>query len=109
MSFVTLEPGAGEAVRSALAEKGVQGSVRLELQFTGCCDPSLGLSVDTIRESDLVQEIDDLTFVMSPETHEVAGEVRISHKEEAQRTVFVLTSSKPLSEWDGLLTCGIRT
>jgi len=109
MSLVTLEPGAGEAVKSALAEKGVQGPVRLELQFTGCCDPSLGLSVDTIRESDLVQEIDGLTFVISPETHEVVGEVRISHKDEARRTVFVLTSSNPLSEWDGLLTCGIRT
>ena len=109
MSLVTLEPGAGQAVKSALAEKGAQGPVRLELQFTGCCDPSLGLSVDTIRESDLVQEIDGLTFVMSPETHEVVGKVTISHKQEARRIVFVVTSSKPLSEWDGLLTCGIRT
>ena len=104
MPLVTLEPGVGQAIRSSLAEAGVHGPVRIEIQSSGCCDPSLGLIVDTIRESDLVEEVDGLTFVISPETHELVGEVRISCTDEEGRKGFVLTSSKPLSEWDGFAT-----
>jgi Fe-S cluster assembly iron-binding protein IscA len=108
MSLVKLDPGVGQAVKSLLSEKGAQGPIRIELQFTGCCDPSLGLIVDTIRESDLIQEVDGVTFVIDPETHQLAGEVKISYTEDAGRDRFVLTSSKPVGEWDGLLTCSIR-
>jgi Fe-S cluster assembly iron-binding protein IscA len=108
MSLVTLDPGAGQAVKSLLSERGVQGPIRIEVQFTGCCDPSLGLIVDTVRESDLVEELDGLTFVISPETHQLVGEVRISYVDEAGKKGFVLTSSKPISEWDGFATSSIR-
>jgi Fe-S cluster assembly iron-binding protein IscA len=108
MSLVKLNPATSQAVRSLLSEGGAQGPVRIELQFTGCCDPSLGLIVDRIRESDLVQEVDGLTFVIDPETHELAGEVEIAYKDEEGRRVFVLTSSKPVGEWDGLITCSIK-
>ena len=47
MSLVKLNKAAGQAVKSVLAEKGSPGPVRIELQFTGCCDPSLGLIVDS--------------------------------------------------------------
>jgi Fe-S cluster assembly iron-binding protein IscA len=104
MPLVTLEPGAGQAIRSSLAEAGVHGPIRIETQFSGCCDPSLGLIVDAIRESDLIEEVDGLTFVISPETHELVGEVTISHADGG----FVLTSGKPLGEWDGFATCRIR-
>jgi Fe-S cluster assembly iron-binding protein IscA len=108
MSLVTLDPGAGEAIRSLLSEGGIQGPIRIEIQSTGCCDPSLGLMVDTVRESDLVEELDGLTFVISPETHQLVGEVRISCADDAGREGFVLTSSKPLSEWDGFAARSIR-
>ena len=108
MPLVTLGPGAGQAVKSLLSERGIQGPVRVELQFTGCCDPSLGLIVDTAHESDLVEEVDGLTFVIDPETHELAGEVRISCTDDAGSNRFVLTSSKPVGEWDGFATCSIR-
>jgi len=108
MPLVTLGPGAGRAIKSLLSERGIQGPVRIELQFTGCCDPSLGLIVDTAHESDLVEEVDGLTFVISPETHELAGEVTISYADEAGRRGFVLTSSNPVGEWDGFATGGIR-
>lgn len=107
--MVTLEPGAGQAITSLLAEKGIQRPLRIELQFSGCCDPTLGLGVDTIRESDLVQELDGLTFVVSPETYQLAGDVTISYVEEAGRRGFVLTPSKPLSEWDGFGVITIKT
>jgi len=104
MSLVTLEPGAGQAIRLSLAEVGVHGPVRIEIQSSGCCDPSLSLIVDTIRESDLVEEVDGVTFVVSPETRELVGEVTISSTDDG----FVLTSSRPLSEWDGFAPCKIR-
>ncbi len=104
MSLVTLDPGAGQAVKSLLSERGIEGPVRIELQFTGCCDPSLGLIVDTVRESDLVGESDGITFVISAETHELVGEVRISYTDDSGRKGFVLTSSKPISEWAGFAT-----
>jgi Fe-S cluster assembly iron-binding protein IscA len=107
MSLVTLGPGAGQAIKSLLSEGGIQGPIRIEIQSTGCCDPSLGLIVDTVRESDLVEELDGLTFVISPETHQLVGEVRISYTDDAGRKGFVLTSSKPLSEWDGFATRSI--
>jgi Fe-S cluster assembly iron-binding protein IscA len=108
MSIVTLDTDASQAVKSALAEKGVRGPIRIELASSGCCDASLGLSVDTVHESDLVEEVEGLTFVISPETHELVGEVRISYRNDAGRKGFVLTSSKPVSEWDGFGTCDIR-
>ncbi len=108
MSLVTLDAEASQAVKSLLAEGGVPGPVRIDLRFSGCCDPSLGLMVDTVRESDLVEEVDGLTFVVDPETHELAGEVRISLAEGGERTAFILTGSKPISEWDGLVTCSLR-
>ena len=109
MSLVNLDATASQAVKSLMSEKGSQGPVRIELQFTGCCDPSLGLIVDAARESDLVEEVDGVTFVIDPQTHELAGEVSIAYKDDAGRDVFVLTSSHTIGEWDGLITCSLRT
>jgi Fe-S cluster assembly iron-binding protein IscA len=109
MSLVIVEPDAAQAIKSLLSAKGLPGPVRIETQFTGCCDPSLGLLVDEARESDLVEETDGLTFVVSPETAELAGEVRIALGVDSQRTTFLLTSKKPLSEWDGFTSCEIKS
>jgi Fe-S cluster assembly iron-binding protein IscA len=108
MSLVTLAPGAGQAMKSLLSEGGAEGPVRIEVQFTGCCGPSLGLMVDAVRESDLVEELEGLTFAISPETHELVGEVTIACADDAGRKEFVLSSSEPISEWDGFAACGIR-
>ena len=104
MSLVTLEPGVAEAIKLSLAEAGAHGPLRIAITSSGCCDPSFGLAVDRIRESDLVEELDGVTFVISRETHDLVGEVTISHREDG----FFLTSSKPLSEWDGFAPCKIR-
>ncbi len=106
--MVKLKAGAGQAIRSFLAEKGLKRPIRIDLQSSGCCDASLGLSVDTVRESDLIQELDGLTFVVSPETHQLVGEVTISYVEDIGRRGFVLTSTKPVSEWDGFGVSSIR-
>jgi Fe-S cluster assembly iron-binding protein IscA len=104
--MIHLEPSACEAIRAFLVERGLQGPLRIDLQSSGCCDASLGLSVDEAREGDLIQEVDELTFVIRPETYRLVGEVRISYVDEIGRKGFVLKASRPLSEWD---TFGIST
>jgi Fe-S cluster assembly iron-binding protein IscA len=107
MPLVRVSLAASEAMRSLLTEKGVQGPVRIELQFTGCCDPSLGLLVDPAREEDLVEQADGLTFIIDPATQELAGEVAIDYKGDG-RDAFLVTSANPIGEWDGLITCNLR-
>ena len=108
MAAVTLDADAVQAVKSFLSEEGTQGPLRIELTSSGCCDASLGLSVDSVHESDLVEEVDGLTFVIGPETLQLVGEVRISYVDEAARKGFVLISSNAVSEWDGFAPTTIR-
>jgi Fe-S cluster assembly iron-binding protein IscA len=105
---IQLESGAGQAIKSFLSEKGIQEPIRIDLNSTGCCDVSLGLSVDTVRPADLVEEIDGLQFTMSPETYQLVGDVTISFVDEKDKQGFVLCSSKPVSEWAGFGVCSIR-
>ena len=67
----------------------------------------MGLSVDSIREPDLIEEVDGLTFVIGPEVHQLVGDITISYTDEIGRKGFILTSDKPVSEWDGLGVCAI--
>jgi Fe-S cluster assembly iron-binding protein IscA len=106
--MVQLQPGAGQAIKSFLSEKGIQGPIRIDLNSTGCCDVFLGLSVDQLRAADLIEEVDGLQFIMSPETYQLVGEVTISFVDEREKRGFVLVSSKPVSEWAGFGTCTIR-
>jgi Fe-S cluster assembly iron-binding protein IscA len=106
--MVKLEPDAARAIRSFLREKGLNRPIRIDLRSSGCCDPVLGLSVDSTRESDLIEKLDELTFVISPEIHELVGEVTISYVDDAGTKGFVLTSVKPVSEWDGVGAGDIR-
>ena len=100
--MVKLEASATQAIKAFLAEQGIQGPLRIDLRSSGCCDPSLSLCVDNIRESDLIQEVEGLTFIMSSEIYQLVGEVTISYPDEIARKGFLLTSERPVSEWEGL-------
>jgi Fe-S cluster assembly iron-binding protein IscA len=65
--------------------------------------------MDNIRESDLIEEVDGLTFVIGPEVYQLVGDITISYTDETGRKGFILTSDKPLGEWDGLTACTIGT
>jgi len=101
ITVVNLEPGASQAIKSFLADKGIQRPIRIDLNFNGCCDSSLCLRVDSILDSDLTLESDGLTLIVSPDTARLVGEVTISYVNEAGRKGFRLTSSNPVGEWDG--------
>ena len=106
--MVKLEASAIQAIRSFLAEKGIQEPLRIDLRSSGCCDPSLMLSVGNVCESDLLQEVEGLTIIMSPEIYQLVGEVTISYADEIGRKGFLLTPEKPISEWDGFGVSLIR-
>ncbi len=103
-----MEPGVSQAVKSFLADKGIHKPVRIDLNFSGCCDSSLCLRVDNISETDFILETDGLRFVINLETYELVGEVTISYVDEIGRKGFVLKSSKPVGEWDGFGVSDIR-
>jgi Fe-S cluster assembly iron-binding protein IscA len=109
MSWVHLASGAGDAIRHSLTGKDLNRPVRIDLHSTGCCDASLGLCLDEIHEDDLIQDTDGLTFVISPEVHKLAGQVTITCADDKDKSGFVLTSTKPISEWEGMGVCYIRT
>jgi len=109
MPLINLDQPAIEAIRKELQKKGLPLTLRIEIRSTGCCDASLSLVSNTAEESDLIESVEDLTIRMSPSTYELVGTVSISYVDDAQKKGFVLTSSKPLNEWEGFAACNIKT
>jgi Fe-S cluster assembly iron-binding protein IscA len=105
--MVTLKQGCAQAIKWFLKENRIPAGIRIELLFTGCCDPSLGLRMDDPNASDLVFELEDFTFIMSSDTYETTGEITIDYVDDGIQKGFLLTSSKPVSEWQGFAPCNI--
>lgn len=106
--MITIEPAAMKALSALMQQKGVAGPLRIHLQSSGCCDPSLALSLDQIQEEDFQKQGEGLTFVISPDTLQLTGEVRIAYVEEEGKKGFVLTSQRPISEWEGFGLCSLN-
>lgn len=109
MSVVNLAAGVADAIRLVIAEKDSNRPIRIDLNSTGCCDASLGLSLDEAGENDLTVQTEGLTFVVRPVIYEMAGEVTISCAGAKDKLGFVLKSEKPINEWAGFGTCRIKT
>ena len=106
--IITLATDADRAIKLFFSQQGFQKPLRIDLQSSGCCDPSLGLRVDTIRESDLIHKLNGLTFVISPEIFHLAGNITISYVDSTDKKGFMIHSEKPISEWDGFGVSDIR-
>ena len=78
MSFIKLTPEAAQSIKAFQKENEIFDPIRVDLQSTGCCDPSLGLFLDRLRPDDLVEESDGLQFVISPDIYQTVGEVTIT-------------------------------
>ncbi len=70
--------------------------------------PVFGPFPGSPRPADLVEESDGLQFLISPDVHQTVGEVTITFVDERDKKGFVITSSKPLSEWEGFGVCDIQ-
>lgn len=107
--FVHLNPETVREIRSFLVVQQIQGPIRIDLSFKGCCDATLELRVDHAQVHDIRIDIEGLMFVMRPEVYKLTGEVSISYVNEKGRKGFRVTSVKPVSEWGGLGVCHIQT
>jgi Fe-S cluster assembly iron-binding protein IscA len=63
---------------------------------------------DSACEGDLVWKTDGLDFVISPETYKISGDINIAYIDEPGKKGFSITSSKPVSEWEGFGICDIK-
>jgi Fe-S cluster assembly iron-binding protein IscA len=106
--MVKLESGAGRVIKDFLDEKGPRHPIRIDLESSGCCDPTLTLSVDHLHEDDFVADIDGLVFLINPDIYRLVGDVTISYVDDNGRKGFVVTSHKPVSEWGAFGLCHIR-
>jgi Fe-S cluster assembly iron-binding protein IscA len=108
--MIILAPGTSEAIKSFFVDNGFEGplSIRIDIRSTGCCDPSLGLSLDSPGETDLIEVSEGLIFTMNPEIYRLTGDVTISYSEGSATRGFVIRSRKPVSEWDGFGTTCIQ-
>jgi Fe-S cluster assembly iron-binding protein IscA len=106
--MIKLGEGVSQAMGAFLDERGLRQPIRIELQSSGCCDASLGLRVDGIRDGDIIEEREGLTLVISHEIHLLAGDITISYEDDDGRKGFVLISTKPISEWSGFGITTIR-
>ncbi len=106
--MVRVEPRALQAIKIFLARTGAKGPLRLDLLSTGCCDPSLGLRLDRAEDADLTQVVEGVIFVVSPGVHHLCGEIAVSYVEGEDRQGFLITSERPVSEWEGFAAGPIR-
>lgn len=108
MAFVRLDAQAADKIKAFLEEKGVTHPIRIDLQSTGCCDPSLGLCAGPVRDDDMSCESDGIEFLINPSVHQTVGHVNIAYSDDVASQGYVLTSSRPLSEWEGFGVCEIK-
>lgn len=106
--MITISPEAVQAIKLFLEEKGVTQPIRIHLQSTGCCDASLGLTMDEASAEDFVEDVSGITFVIHPDVITLAGNVTISYQSDKFNSGFVLTSERPISEWSGFGVCSIK-
>lgn len=54
-------------------------NVRIFVAGHGCSGPSLGLALDELKDSDLVDQVSEVTFVMDKDVHEQMGDVKVEY------------------------------
>lgn len=89
-------------------EKGLSASIRIEISFAGCCEPLLSLLADSPCGGDLVDEVEGITFLISPDVYQLSGDINISYVTEPCRKGFSITSARSISEWAGFGVCDIK-
>jgi Fe-S cluster assembly iron-binding protein IscA len=52
-------------------------NVRIFVAGVGCSGPSLGLALDDIKDSDLIDESGEVKFIMDKDVYEQMGEIKV--------------------------------
>lgn len=105
MNKITLSTEAYNEFKAFLDENKVEGyNIRITLAGFGCSGPVFNISVDEIKENDLVEKINDITFFAEQSLiDEFGGFIILSSEENQGRGL----SLKPVIETEGGCgTCG---
>lgn len=52
-------------------------TVRLYLAGMGCSSPNFGLSLDAAKDTDIVDESNEITFIMDKDLYDQVGEMKV--------------------------------
>jgi iron-sulfur cluster assembly protein len=103
--MVEVTPQASEAIKAIMAEKNMEGTLRIFMQ-QGCGGAQLALGIDEVRPSDDSYEADGLTYVVDKELGNITGKLTLDYVNEAAQAGFTISSEKPLPAPQGGCDCG---
>ncbi len=89
-------------VKDYLSQNNISDSaIRISMMSGGCSGPSLSLSLDETKDSDLTVEKDGVNFIMEKSLSEVCGAVKVDFIESSggcgcSGGGFTITSENPL-------------
>jgi len=67
-----------EAIKKLVEQQEDQPkNIRIYIAGMGCSGPSFGLTMDELTETDLVDESNDIKFIMGKDIHDQVGDVMV--------------------------------
>lgn len=103
--MVEVTPQASEAIKAIMAEKNMEGTLRIFMQ-QGCGGAQLALGIDEVRPTDDSFEADGLTYVVDKELGTITGKLTLDYVNETAQAGFTISSEKPLPAPEGGCGCG---
>jgi len=94
---------ASENLKNYLAQNSVESAVRIALMEGGCSGPSLGLALDSIKDTDESFVDNELQFIVEKELLTQCGSIKVDYIDAGYRSGFSITSSNPVGGGGG---CG---
>ncbi len=88
-------------VKDYLSQNKIESAVRVSLMSGGCSGPSLSLSLDEAKDSDVTVEKDGISFIMDKGLSETCGAVKVDFVESSggcgcSGGGFTISCEKPL-------------
>lgn len=105
--MITLTENAKQAINQQVGNT-KQTHLRIRLQSSGCCDPVLALLIDEPASGDHQIVLDGISLLVDEHTADTCGRINIDYSEKSWAQGFIITSEKPLSEWQGMAACRIN-
>lgn len=99
-------------VKDYLSQQKLESAVRITMRSGGCSGPSLGLSIDDVKESDHVFDHDGVSFLVDKELSVLCGAIKVDFIVDTSGGCgcggggFAVTSEKPISGTSCGCSCG---
>lgn len=94
-----------EAIQEVMTgQEGAPKSVRIFVAGMGCSGPTLGLALDAKKDNDVVDDTNDITFVMEKELYDKMGEIKVEFMGEGYLVAPVVQAESACGSCGG--SCG---